>query len=287
MNIIAIHIFPHEINEYDRIIKSLERNVSKLSNLINVEIRTCLNLNPSLLNEAYSAQFDYIISFFKKINKSSFLSIKEHITKSVNYLGVNDHRRYIIENADNIDNIFFLDCDLHFPDTTLYWHMKHIDKAKTQSEYYIITPQCVRLWDKTWDCLVSEKYIKKPIGFYKNADLSEIDNAIPSNVLLKKNNSFKWAGGWFNCISANLLKLTGIPNSFIGYGPDDTFVMRCCTYLKQKNIDVQQYILSELVVCEDKSLDDTPKLFKDNLPNFRKNSTYHLSEELAKFYQKL
>ena len=132
-----------------------------------------------------------------------------------------------------------------------------------------------------------DNIIKKPIGFYKTVDLAEIDNAIPSNVILKKNNSFKWAGGWFNCISANLLKLTGIPNSFVGYGPDDTFVMRCCSYLKQKNIDVQQYILSELVVCEDKSLDDTPKLFKDNLPNFRKKSTYHLSGELAKFYQKL
>ena len=52
--------------------------------------------------------------------------------------------------------------------------------------------------------------------------------------------------------SSNLLKLIDIPDSFSSYGLDDTFVFEGARVMKQKEYDINQYILDNMLVCENR-----------------------------------
>ena len=65
MNIISIHIFPHEINEYKRVILQLEKNINHLEEeKPSVEVWATLNNNTSILQEVYKNQFLHIKNLF-------------------------------------------------------------------------------------------------------------------------------------------------------------------------------------------------------------------------------
>ena len=143
------------------------------------------------------------------------------------------------------------------------------------------------MWDTSWDCLVNENYLQQPINSYLSFNPEQFEKLKPSNIKLIKNNKFKWAGGWFNCYSGYLLKLIGILESFKGYGPDDTFAMHCCQYMKSKNINVNQYILKNLIVYEHTKLKNKKNFFKKDIPNFRSECSKYMQKELVKFNKKL
>ena len=288
MNIISIHIFPHEINEYKRVILQLEKNLNHLKNeKSSIEVWVTLNNNISILDEVYENQFLHITNLFLSVNKHANINVKSVINDTNTFYGVNEHRRSTIQRAKESDFIFFLDCDIYFSELTLKFHLETINKIKNDSKYFILSPQTVRLWDTSWDCLVNENYLRQPINSYLNLNPEQFEKIKPSNIELVKNDKFKWAGGWFNCYSAHLLKLIGIPRSFKGYGPDDTFAMYCCQYMKSKNINVNQYILKNLIVYEHTKLKSKKNFFKKDIPNFRSECSKYMQRELVKFYKKL
>ncbi len=288
MNIISIHIFPHEINEYKRVILQLEKNLHHLkTDKSSIEVWVTLNNNTNILSEVYENQFLHITNLFLSINQHSTINVKSFINNASTFYGVNEHRRLTIQKAKDSDFIFFLDCDIYFSEFTLKHHLKTINKIKNESEYFILSPQTVRLWDTSWDCLVNKNYLKLPLNSHLSLNPVQFAKYKPRIIELIKNNKFKWAGGWFNCYSANLLKLIGIPDSFKGYGPDDTFTMHCCHYMKSKNINVNQYILKNLLVYEHTKLKNEKKFFKKNIPKFRSECSKYMQRELVKFYKKL
>jgi hypothetical protein len=110
-------------------------------------------------------------------------------------------------------------------------------------------------------------------------------------IYLKNINSFKFAGGWFNLLSSKLLKTTDIPDSLGPYGLDDTYVMKCCEIMKQKNINVQQYVLEGEIIIENFKYRWNP--YKDFLHlniksrEYQKNAEQNILSELEKFKNKI
>ena len=286
MNIISIHIFPHELSEYKRIIDDLNISLHRIEP-DQVEIRACLNLNSSLIDYTDPSDYENTKTRFTEINRGSTIICKESIKDELNFKGVNEHRRETIKNTSEDDVILFLDCDLHFNKNLLYHLIETSKTLKKQNRFFILTPQCVRLWDTTWDCLVNKDFIKKPIGFFNEIQPETLVERTYGNLYPKKIDTFKWAGGWFTCMPADLAKFIGIPESFVGYGPDDTFMMECCKKLKQSGVGVSQYLLNGMVVCEDPRLQKKPTMFKKNIPNFRNESNKHFHTELNNFFRKL
>jgi hypothetical protein len=121
----------------------------------------------------------------------------------------------------------------------------------------IITPEFVRIWDETWDCLVNENFINEKVGYEKLADPYEC-SGIKGDVGIEKVDytdsplsRFKFAGGWFTCISGRLLRKIGIPESFGHYGYEDSFIMVASEKLmREGKEDIQQFKLKNVVVCE-------------------------------------
>ena len=111
------------------------------------------------------------------------------------------------------------------------------------------------------------------------------------HINLKNINQFKFGGGWFNLLSTNLLKLTDIPDSFGPYGIDDYYVMLCCQILKNKNYDIKQYVLENVVVIENFKYRNNP--YKNYLSiinkqvEYRTNAEKNLELELKNFINRI
>lgn len=285
MNTLSIHLFPHELSGYKRIVEHL--NLSFFNVPINeVKVDVCLNMNPDIIDCEKQHAMQIIDEF---LNTTETLNVMRNINinEKTNFLGVNEHRRYTINNSLDTDTIIYLDCDLHFNINLLSLMIKYSTQLLSQNKMFILTPQCVRLWDSTWDCLVNKYFVKNALGFYKNINPIKIAEKTYGEITLNKSNQFKWAGGWFTGMSARLARLIGIPNSFKGYGPDDTFMMKCCELLNKHKYEIEQYIITGMVVCEDTPSSKNKSMFKENIIDFRNECNKHFQKEIDIFSKNL
>jgi hypothetical protein len=277
MNTLSIHVFPHELENYIRVINQLEESINTKTD---IEVKSVLNINKSVIKN--HKELEKQIYSFNSVSQMCHGKIKSHITSE--YFGVNEHRRVCINDADVNDNLIFLDVDLQFNDELLTNLLSELQSII--NEYYVITPQVVRLWDSTWDIIVNENYKKEKIGFCNKLDISSVLETNHGDSKLIMCEKFKWAGGWFTCISAKLAKYIGIPDVFVGYGHDDTFMMHCCGYMKSRKIKVQQFTLLNNVVCEDRTLiNKNKKYIKIN--NFRQLGNRHVIAEYNNFKKRV
>lgn len=238
---IVIHLVPKEIDWFEWQSIQLKDSSFLLNSEDVIIVNVTLNLN--LINWKDSQiPKQFFINKFNNIKKLyDWCEAKFFIDDNNICMGLLDKRRDAIINS-SADNILFLDCDMIFNKYTLKYM---IESAKViPNEYYIVSPQIVKLWDTTWDVLVNEKYKDYPLKYYEIFDSYEILNQSLDDVSIKSIDVFKFAGGWFNLISTNLLKLITIPIELGSYGPDDSFIMEACNILVKFNYDVKQYILN-------------------------------------------
>ena len=151
----------------------------------------------------------------------------------------------------------WLDTDIIFDPLTLPYMINSIESLN-QSEYskFVITPEIVRIWDETWDCLVNDNFINKSLGYQKlhnphedtkiNPDLEptlvEVHNNIPGQPYMK------FGGGWFAVVSKELMKSIPFPDNYGHYGLDDTYLMWGAHILQDSSI--KQFKIKNVIVSE-------------------------------------
>ena len=282
---IIIHLLPHEIDWFEWQAKQLKIGNQYLD--LNDEVIIDITLNLNLVNWGGSKlpkQY-FIDKFFQIKELLHEYKLIFDINEDGKCLGIDDKRRDSIRKYKNVDNFIYLDCDIIFKPETL---ALLINGSKTiDNEYYIISPQTPKLWDWTWDVLVNQLYQNEQYGFEKIIDPYSILTQDYGDLTLLPINGFKFGGGWFNLISAKLLKLTNIPDSFGPYGIDDTYVMHCCEIMKQKQLFPQQYIVENLIVVENYTYRFNPYdnylLTIDNKDEYRKTAEMNFISELNNF----
>ena len=172
--------------------------------------------------------------------------------------GCSDIRRKVINEADAEDYILWLDPDIYFSDISLISVFNTIEalNKNNQKGYKIISPEIVRYWDESWDSIVNEEFKNSDLGQLYNFDVYEIDSFVfrrsNNEYGVRLNNEIKFGGGLFTTFSADLLKLIGIPEELGHYGYEDAHILYCSMYMKQFGYNVNQYIISNLLVAEDK-----------------------------------
>jgi len=284
---IVIHLLPHEIDWFEWQMKQFKLGSYYLDGNDTFIIDVTLNLN---LVEWDKSQIpkQYFINKFNQIQQicdwaELLFTVDEEEEKC---MGVNDKRRQSIRSSQ-ADNILYLDSDIIFRPELL----KYItDAAKAiEQDYYIISPQLPKLWDDTWDILVNQNYINQipsPIT-YESTDCYKIIVNPVNNIKLTHINGFKFGGGWFNLFSTKLLKFIDIPDSLGSYGVDDLFVMRCCDIMKYKGVNIKQFVIEGMVVCENIKYRCNPyKEFihsVNRLEEYRKQACDSFSKEIKKF----
>lgn len=286
---IVIHILPHEIDWFEWQSRQLKIGSFYISESDKVIVDVTLNLNFIDWENSQIPQSFFITKFEQIKQLYDWCDPIFQIDVEKKCLGCGDKRKQSIE-LSTADNIVYLDSDIIFKPETLFYL---IESSKIISnEYYIISPEIVKLWDNSWDVLVNEKYVNEsPCSIkYNNFDPFLLLNEKSLQIDLKPINNFKFGGGWFNLISTKLLKLTGIPDSLNPYGPDDTYVMYCSEHLKNKGYNIQQYVIKNIIINENNKYRLSPyPNFLSSINNevlrreFREKSHNNLPIEIQKF----
>ena len=207
-------------------------------------------------------------------------------------LGCVSQRRKSLHNNPDADFFIWLDCDFIFKDTTLFYSVASYKMIKESGiDNFIITPQFVKQWDNTWDIIVNEKFINQPINYHESSDVYEDTLIEHGEINIKEIRSIKFAGGWFTCLSADLLKKTGIPESFGHYGLEDTFIIECMKIMQLENNTTSQFIMENLVIGESyiQRPNDTIKKYiasKNRKQEFIKIATDNFRNEIKNFYER-
>jgi hypothetical protein len=207
-------------------------------------------------------------------------------------LGCSDARRVGIDENIDTDYFVWLDPDIVFDPITLYYMTVGINiiRENYDTDYFVLTPEIVRIWDSTWDCLVNDKFLDKPVGYQEtnnpfvdtvfegDAAIEEVENRVPGLP------RFKFAGGWFNCYSGDLLRFVGIPKPLGPYGVEDTWIMHAMEKLVvQGREDMKQFKLKNVIVGENYLYRDENKVdgivLIDRRDEFRKEA--HRQANLA------
>lgn len=270
--VISIFCLPYEIDELENTLNQLKKASYYLSGKHEYVLDVTLSLSEQLVNwKKSSLPKSYFEDKFLKLS-SQVDWCSKYFETSDTVMGCVSQRRKTLLDHEDADFYIWLDTDIIFDERTLLYMENAMQSVQKFTPYTFITPEIVKIWDNTWDCLVNEEFLDKPAGYQQTNDPYK-DSGIKGDISVQgvKNEfqgqpRFKFAGGWFTCISAPLLKKIGVPESFGHYGYEDTFLMWASEKLVQlTDIDIKQFKIKNLVVCE----------------NYKYRSNYHYVNNLS------
>ena len=255
--VISIFCLPYEIDELENTLNQLKKASYYIDNKVEYVLDVTMTISDRMINwDKSSLPKKYFIDKFTKLETQSDWCQNEFKTSDI-LLGCVSQRRESLKNHKDADYFIWLDCDIIFDERTLSYMQMAMSSTSKEHEHSIITPELVRIWDDTWDILVNEEFKDKPFDYNQTNDPykdSGIKGDISVEVVLNTNSPqsrFKFAGGWFTCISGALLRRIGIPEEFGHYGYEDTFVMVGSEKLmRTTDIQITQFKIKNLVVCE-------------------------------------
>jgi hypothetical protein len=276
---------PHEIEMFEQFMTQYHRALSYLDENDNVTIKASLNLNPLLTDwENSDLKQDFFINKFNKLF-NNIPNINEIITDT-SLMGTTQQKRESIKL--NFNQFIFVDADIAFPETLLKYQ---IMAAENLQEKYIIIPQLVKLWDNSWDILVHKDYLDKNYGYYNEHKPELTYEQTITDVTLQLLPIIKFGCGMHTLYSKEFWDFIDIPQSFGGYGSEDSFAMMASSLAISKGYKIDQYLLEGLYITE--NLTDRIPSFNQKVKNiFQKEKSKDASwqimnQELTIFANKL
>ena len=287
--VISIFSLPYEIDELENTLTQLRKASYYLSGNNEWELDVSLGLSDTLVNWKNSRiPKEYFIERFANLAKTIDWCKGNFYVSSDDINGCVSQRRYSLNKHSDADYFIWLDTDIIFDERTLSYLESSIDATKNITPYSIITPEIVKVWDITWDCLVNENFLDKPLNYQKTNDPYK-DSGIKGDISIESvDNSdspqsrFKFAGGWMTCLSGELVRKIGVPDGLGHYGYEDTFIMIVSELLQRSGtINIQQYKIKNLVVCENYKYRDN-SFYKSFLSvNDKRQEYLQVSEKFA------
>jgi len=248
---VVIQIFPmvNEIDYLERTLLLLKQSSiyvdkDKFHIILDITLPTSDYLtdwNNSILKQ------DYFITKFKNLEKYAewcdeyYFNIDDKVKGCVDCC-INNIYKY-----SDIDDMIWLDVDITFNPYTLNLILESSLEIKQKQSNYIITPECVKLWDSSWDVLVNDNFMAESYGYERKNDPIADTISPYGDISLEPLGTYKWGGAWFTLYSKKLLDYIQFPKDIEGYSPIDTFIMECCKYIP----NTTQYKIKNLVVAED------------------------------------
>jgi hypothetical protein len=268
---ISIFCLPHEIDDLENTLTQLHKALQYVDSS-NFYVDITLGLSGELnLWKASKIPMDYFFKKYDKLRKNFDCIPTENkffrIEQNSDVLGcVSKRRKTWIEHKD-VDYHIWLDTDIIFDERTLAYIDSSIKSIDEEYPYSIVTPEIVKVWDNTWDCLVNYDFLNQPLDYQKTNNPYK-DSGIKGDISVETiyNNipnqpAMKFAGGWFTCISKKLLDEVTVPDSLGHYGLEDTYIMWWCEHHQEG----KQFKIRNLVVCE----------------NYRYRNNEHISTNIA------
>jgi hemerythrin superfamily protein len=288
---IVIHSFCQEIDDLQQTLTALKRSSKYLDDRHSYKVTVLLNTN--LIDWGNSKLTkDYFKAKFKTLEEltASWACINFKVEEESIILGNFSFHRTIYQKT-NSDFILNIDTDIIFSETLLANIVNAAESLQQTYPCFVLTPEVSKLWDNSWDVIVSSKYRNlEPSQDYTIADPYENIHSL-DEVYIEETSTFKFGMGWFTLFSKDLLKLIELPESMGHYGPDDTFIMTCAQLSKNKGREIRQFVLRNEIIRENIKL--RPRHYKDFLVNidrkdkFRAVAESNFKIEVEKFISKI
>ena len=197
---------------------------------------------------------DYFINKLKNLEKYADWCDEYYLYADNNIKGCVDYCIKNIHKYKEADDMIWLDIDIMFNPYTLSTVLESSLEIKSIQSKYIITPECVKLWDNTWDVLTNDYFQDKSYGYERQNDPIIDTFNVYGDISLESTGTFKFGGSWFTLYSKELLDYIDFPLGIEGYSPIDTIIMEFC----KRTPEVTQYKIKNLIIGEDyKHIDRT------------------------------
>jgi hypothetical protein len=141
--------------------------------------------------------------------------------------------------------------------------------------------------------LCHSEYFDKPYG-YSIDDAEVIKNTYTQEIKsinVRQIDKIKFGCGMHTLYSKTFWELVGIPESFGGYGPEDTYGMSAADIAQRFGYNIQQFVMDGVYITED-YIDRIPSFSGKIKPIDKKKEFYDRAnslgqEEVTKFATKL
>jgi hypothetical protein len=285
--LICIHVMPAEIEMFERLMNQMRKALYHLDENDDVTLKVTLNLNPELTdwetselkNGHFISRFGILFNGMKNINE---------VILDTSCWGTTQQKR----ESYKLDYDQFIFCD-----TDILFH-EHMLKHQLNISYqldgiYIVSPSLAKWWDSSWDELCHSDYLDKPYGYsidnkdiIKNTYTQEI-----KSINARQINNIKFGCGMHTLYSKSFWELVGIPESFGGYGPEDTYGMSAADIAQRLGYNVQQFVMDGVYITED-YINRVPSFDGKIKPIDKKKEFYDRAnslgqEEVTKFAKEL
>jgi hypothetical protein len=246
---------PSEIEMFERLMIQFHKAFQYLDENDDVTLKVTLNLNPELtdwenseLNQPYFvSQFGILFNGLKNINE---------VILDTSCWGTTQQKR----ESYKLDYDQFIFCD-----TDILFH-EHMLKYQLNTSYkldgiYIISPSLPKWWDDSWEDLCHSDYKDKPYGYAMDSDevFKDAYTQSISVVNARQIPKIKFGCGMHTLYSKSFWEFVGIPESFGGYGPEDTYGMSAAQIAIKLGYDIKQFVLDGVYIAED---------YKNRIPSF-------------------
>jgi hypothetical protein len=269
--LICIHVMPSEIEMFEKLMIQFHRAFQYLDGNDDVTLKVTLNLNPELtdwqnseLRQGYFvSRFGILFNGIKNINE---------VILDTSCWGTTQQKR----ESYKLDYDQFIFCDT---DILLHEHMlKHQLNISYQLDgVYIVSPSLPKWWDNSWDELCHSEYIDKPYGYATDSD--EVVNGASTQTITgisaRQTKKIKFGCGMHTLYSKSFWELVGIPDSFGGYGPEDTYGMAASELAMKLGYDIKQFVLDGVYITEN---------YRQRIPSF--DGKIKLIDRKKEFYDR-
>ena len=235
--VISIFCLPYEIDDLENTLNQLHKAFEYVDGS-NFYVDITLGLSSELnLWKASKIPMEYFFKKFDKLranfdcipNENKFFRIEE----GDEVLGCVSKRRKTWKEHETVDYHIWLDTDVIFDERTLAHIDNSIKSIDEEYPYSIVTPEIVKIWDDTWDCLVNYNFIDEPINYQKtNNPYTDSgikgDVSIETVLIIMSPNQPRYEICWWLVYlysRSSYLDEVAIPDAFGHYGLEDTFIM--------------------------------------------------------------
>lgn len=244
--LICIHVMPSELEMFERLMAQMRRALYYLNENDDVTLKVTLNLNPELTDwESSEYNQSYFISKFS-ILFNGLKNINEIILDTSCWGTTQQKRESILL---PYEQFIFCDTDILFHEHMLRYQL---DISYKLDGIYIVSPSLPKWWDASWDSLCHSEYKDKEFGYATKEEA--ITNAVNQKITFisaKQIPNIKFGCGMHTLYSKSFWELVGIPSSFGGYGPEDTYGMEAAKIAIRLGVNVQQFVLDGVYITED------------------------------------
>lgn len=271
--LICIHVMPSELEMFGRLMNQMHRAFRYLDKNDDVTLKVTLNLNPELTdwNNSELKQDFFLANFATMFN--GLKNVNEVILDTQCW-GTTQQKR----ESYKMDYDQFIFCD-----TDILFH-EHMLKYQLNISYqldgiYIVSPSLPKWWDDSWNVLCHSDYKDKPYGYAMDSD-EPYNNAYTQQITkveAKQIPTIKFGCGMHTLYSKSFWELVGIPESFGGYGPEDTYGMTAGQMAIKMGYDIKQFVMDGVYITEDYK-ERTPS-FADKIKPINKKEEFYKKAE--------